>query len=198
MSFVISQRIGKKTLSGFYRKVETEGDHSRFLGAENGSQQVIKYTDTARVTQETTLARLYALDFDYLVGANQIQVYAKVSTLIASGPIPLGYVKIPQYSVEHGSALVDNGCTYEEVDSGTVRIKFISATAATYFSDFLFVIPHTASAAQAREKLTIRDQGDNVALEFEGDGDGALFKSPSGVKWLLRIDDSGNLVTENR
>lgn len=194
MGFIITQKIGNKTLSGFYRKIETEGDASRFISSENGLQELISFADA---TAESATNYLFELGFSYLVGANQLMVFASVSELTATNK-KLGYILIPQYSTQLVSGVNPAAVTYEEVSSTTVRIKFLNATVASSYLDFLFLVPHTATAAISREKMVVKDQGDNIAIELEGHGDGLLLQSPNGVKWLVRIDDSGNLVSEAR
>ena len=65
-------------------------------------------------------------------------------------------------------------------------------------TDVAFVIPHTTIPAELREKVSVRDQGSNAAVELQGKGDGILMRSGNGASFLLRVDDSGNLVTEAR
>ncbi len=198
MGFIVKQKIGNKTLTGFYKKVETEADASRFVGAENGQQELIQLDDDTKVEVETSgTSYLVSLGFSYLVGANQLMVLA--DPLIDVGATTAtGFSFVPNDDLA-GADTVTN-CTFEEVDATTVRLKFSTSTVASNCSSmyFLFMIPHTATPAVSREKLLVKDQGDNVAIELEGFGDGVLMTSPNGAKWLLRVDDSGNIVAEAR
>ena len=195
MSFVIKQSIGDQTLTGFYKKVETEGDSTRFSGVIPGSQVIIDIHDGNLVEAESTTTRLVTLPFSYLVGGNQLMVLAARVVSLPQGIT--GFVVVPQSDIETGIATAPT-VTYEEVDSVTVRIIFSTAADISFSNNFMFIIPHTATPSSARERIVVKDQGDNVSMELEGYGDGVLMRSPNGVKWLLRVDDSGNLVTESR
>ena len=186
MSFIINQRIGSRTLSGFYKKEDTEGNYSRFTSAEAGYQQVFT---SAQLTAETATSKLMPLAFSYAVGSRQIQVYVRYTSN------QTGYVTIPP---RDALAYQSSQLTYEEVDSQTVRLHGDFANSANSFTHVMVVMPHTATPSAIREKLKINDQGDNVAIDILGDGDGILLRSPNGNKWLLRVDDGGNLITEAR
>lgn len=190
MSFVSKRKIGTQTLSGFYTSAKTEGDASRFIGAETGYREVIHKDDAA---PEGSLTLLFTLSFNYLVGAEQLMVFAKPGYSLTTFGVP-GYVLIPKEGTETNASSV----TYEEVSSTVVRVKFSNSSIKASATDFLFLVPHTATPAVSREKLVVKDQGDNIAVELEGDGDGVLLKSPNGLRYLIRVDDSGNIVAEPR
>lgn len=183
MSFVVNQKIGSKTLSGFYRKVETEGDASRFVSVESGYQQYVAAADLVSEAPLDAGPWLVSLDFTYSVGSRQLLVCVAYSEsyfniLAPTDGFPSTLTSYPRY---------------EEVDQSTVRIL-----GSTKPARVLVIMPHTATPATSREKIVVNDQMDNTAIELVGDGDGVLMRSPNGSKWLLRIDDSGNLVTESR
>jgi hypothetical protein len=181
MSFIVSQTIGTRKLSGFYRKVDTEGAASRFQSQEAGYQEVFEVAD---LTVESATSYLITLSSSYIVGAHQLIVALRFTD-------QLGYLVLPPRDQD------TTGLSYEEVDSLTVRIYGVLG-GANDFTHAMVVIPHTATPAVNREKVVVRDQGDNTAIELEGHGDGVMVRSPNGSKWLIRVDDSGNLVTESR
>ena len=187
---IIPQRIGKTSLSNFYQKIVTDGDIDRFTGAAQGSREVVTFeTTNTDIFSEGNDNFLVTLHTPYLVGANQLLVFHSY----LNGDLA------PLFTTQE---IVDNGLpttlySFEEVDSYTARIKAPSITDRANHR-FLFLIPHTSAPISVREKIIVRDQGDNRAIEFEGDGDGLLMKSPNGAKWLIRVDDSGNLVSESR
>jgi len=195
MTFVSKRKIGTQTLSGFYTSVKTEGDASRFIGAETGYREIIHKNDSTPDGAPSSLSLLFTLSFNYLVGSEQLVVLAKPGHSLNTFGVA-GYVLIPKEGSEPTGSV--SLVTYEEVNSTTVRVKFSSSQIRDAATDFMFMVPHTATPAVSREKLLVKDQGDNIAVEMEGDGDGVLLKSPSGLKWLLRVDDSGNIVTEAR
>jgi hypothetical protein len=187
---IIPQRIGKSALPNFYQKLTTEGDIDRFTGAAQGSREIVSFELTnAAIFDEGSDNYLVTLATPYLVGTNQLWAFHNYQ----------GNALTPLFTSEEAIdySLPSSLYTFEEVDSYTVRIK---ATGITRSSDhrFLFLIPHTSVPISIREKIIVRDQGDNRAIEFEGAGDGLLMKSPNGAKFLLRIDDNGNFVAESR
>lgn len=181
MSFIVNHTIGQRKLSGFYRKTETEGAASRFQSQEAGSQEVFELTD---LEAESATSYLIRLSNTYIVGTSQLLV-------------ALRFENEPGYHLLPPRELDITGLSYEEVDSSTVRI-YGSLGGANEFTHAMVIIPHTATPAVNREKIVVRDQGDNTAIELEGHGDGVMVHSPNGSKWLIRVDDSGNLVTESR
>lgn len=181
MSFIVNQTIGNKKLSGFYKKVDTEGAASRFQSQESGHQEVFELAD---LESESATSYLIHLDTTYIVGAKQLIVGLRFDS-------QLGYLLLPMRELD------TTGLSYEEVDASTVRIYGVLG-GANDFTHAMVIIPHTATPAVNREKVVVRDQGDNTAIELEGHGDGVLVRSPNGSKWLIRVDDSGNLVTESR
>jgi hypothetical protein len=187
---IIPQRIGKAALPNFYQKLTTEGDIDRFTGAAQGSREIVTFeTGNTAIFDEGSGDYLVTLTVPYLVGTNQLWVFHSYQ---AEPLTPLfTSEEIADYSLP--STLY----SFEEVDSYTVRIKAAGITRSAD-NRFLFLIPHTSVPISIREKIIVRDQGDNRAIEFEGDGDGLLMKSPNGAKWLIRVDDSGNIVAESR
>ena len=220
MSYVTPQRSGTKVLKTYYTKVTTEGDVERFVGSEVGHRELITISDTAKVTAEADLTsgaitiprHLVTTNFSYVPASNQLMVFGRRVENTGEGlPAEAGFFLIPDRDVAEDLkewALVgtlnhsDQVLYYEEVSSNTVRIYNwgveISGNNAEWIEELLFLTPHTASTATVKERLTVKDQGDNQAINLEGPGDGVLMVSPNGSKYLLRIDDSGNLVVEPR
>lgn len=178
MAKVVNQRSGTNSLPNFFSKVNTDGDAHRFLGAEAGTQSV------QTVVLDSTGSAEVLLDFNYLVGVSQLRVYQELTVNAVSfwSPILL-------------EGLDASATVYFTEDSGT-RVTITGAANTT--QRFMFDVPHTSIPAELREKVMVRDQGDNDAIELLGNGDGIMFHSSSGFKFLVRMDDSGNLVTEAR
>lgn len=180
MSKVVNQRSGTNTLSNFFDKVNTAGDAHRFLGSETGAQEVQAFTLAVAEDIPVTLG------FNYLVGVKQLRVYQQLTINAVSfwSPVLLEGLN-PTATVE-----------YTET-SGT-EITLTGAGLGIGTHTFLFDVPHTSIPAELREKILVRDQGKNDAIELLGNGDGLLMRSGSGYRYLLRLDDSGNPVTEPR
>lgn len=191
-----------------FDRVVSEGDAARFLASEAGARQIVHLDDAtvlasgvARVTEESDLgAHRFELDFEYAVGIRQLLVFIP-DTYQYEVLDRLQFTALP--TVDERTIAV-NGWTgpssakfetwFEEVGSTTVRIYGLPDPPGVV----LFVMPHTALPAALRNRLVVRDQGDNIALELLGSGDGVLLRSPRGRKFLLRVDDNGALVTEPR
>lgn len=193
MSYVISQRIGSSKLAGFYTKIATEGDASRLVSSDTGYSEIQAQSDAVDEVLPSTKSLLYTLSFSYLVGAKQLMVFTHVAGQQA-------WLLVMEKSVAEQLSTYDVDTTlfFEEVDSTHVRLKNAHTNTGETNCDFLFMIPHTAIPSETREKITVKDQGNNEAIELEGYGDGVLLRSSNGSKWLIRVDDSGNLITESR
>lgn len=180
----------------------TEGDAIRFLGAENGHRELFHtgstaVTDdgTAKVTQETG-SHKFILDFEYIVSANQIEVWVPVDT---STPL---YLRVPSID-EKNSAETTTGFPgtpfdfdvyFEEIGSNSIRVYgLVNSTGVV-----LFTVPHTSIPAASRNRIVVEDQGDNKAIEFLGFGDGVVFRSPNGQRWLMRVGNEGAPILEAR
>ena len=176
MAQVVPQRSGTNTLANFFNKVNTDGDAIRILGAETGFQEVQSVDFTDGVAEVT-------LGFNSLVGVKQLRVSQRVAIGATSFWAPV----LPE-------DLALSGSTYYTEDSGNT----VTIYGPTTTTQFLFDVPHTSIPAELREKIVVRDQGNNDAIELLGNGDGILLRSGSGFKYLVRVDDSGSLVTEPR
>ena len=54
----------------------------------------------------------------------------------------------------------------------------------------MFFVPHTSTPAENSARVIILQQGDNVALEMLGEGDGIMLKAPNGRQGLLRLGNN--------
>lgn len=210
-------------IPGVFARVPSEGDASRFYGAETGKSQVISIYSTqsvrngvAQVTRGSDPLGVYTdfvLDFDYIVSASQLTVF--IGNYVSGNPetTKMTFSRIP--SIEERLAMIgmqktggasptyfveaDFPSFYEEQTSSSVRIYGADKDSATYQTGmYLFSVPHTSIPAAVRNKVIVQDQGDNEAAEFRGFGDGFAMRAPNGSKWLVRVDNSGVLVVEPR
>lgn len=184
-----------------FDKVPTEGDVTKFFGAENGHRQLIHTGDATvlsgglnRVVTETG-SHLFNLDFQYIVSANQLRVLIPVSTTEAT------FREIPSIDLKNQAATTQGfpsgllfNVYYEEVGSSSVRVYGLTAGTGVV----LFEVPHTSIPATTRYKVIVADQGSNQAVELLGLGDGVLFRSTDGRRWLVRVDSNGSIVSEPR
>ena len=190
-----------------FDRTPTEGDAARFVNAERGFRQMLHVGDlsqlpngTAIVTIEASLgAHLFQLDFEYVVGARQLQVFIPDTHQFETfGRVQ--FVKVP--TIDERNLMPNwtgpnenNLATYfEEIGSHTVRVYGVPTPPGMV----LFEVPHTSLPAAARNKIIVRDQGDNQAIELLGPGDGCVLRSPNGARWLVRVDDNGQLAVEPR
>lgn len=189
MGIIQPQRSGSQELAGFYDKVNTNADASRFVGSESGKREILPFS-AAEVEDGNYLFTLTT--FTYLTGLSQLQLYVRRNF----GPIN-GWVRILDAATAQQDPTFIEGDDlfpyYEEVSSSQVRVKNGGAL-ATAGSPLLFEIPQTSIPAEVREKVVVQDQGDNVAFEGLGNGDGILLRSVGGRKVLAQVDDSRNWV----
>lgn len=190
-----------------FDRTPTEGDAARFVNAERGFRQMLHVDDATQlpsgtpvVTVEAGLgAHLFQLEFDYIVGARQLQVFVPDTQQFAALN-RVQFVKVP--TIDEFNRMTDwtgpnenNLPTYfEEIGSSTVRIYGLPTPPGMV----LFEVPHTSLPAASRNKVIVEDQGDNQAIELRGNGDGVVLRSPNGARWLVRIDDNGQLAVEPR
>ena len=197
MSFVRQQRSGDTRLPNFFEKVTTEGDAASFAGAESGSRQLIRVVDSENLGSNSYR---FTLTAPYLVGAKQLIV---AYDLAATG---VGYAVILDRetmltdstfnsSTVQGGVFTTADLYYEEESNTTVVVHNLTAARLTDpHTTMLFAVPHTAVAASSSNKILVDNQGDNTAIELLGDGDGIIFRSPSGRRFVQRVDDSGNIT----
>lgn len=194
MAYVSQHRNATgNVVANVFNRVTTEGDSARFNSAEVGYSRLFVWADELGGTNDLGSYKDLATrddegsGFDYIVGAKQLQVWVGAGS-------PVVWAKAVR--VDDLNDLVENSLTtanfFEELGSSDVRV-YASAP-----SVILMEVPHTSLPATTREKVIVKDQGDNEAVELLGLGDGVVMHSPSGAKWLVRIDNSGALVVESR
>jgi hypothetical protein len=214
MSLIKPQRSGDVQIPGFFTKQDTEADIARFVGAESGYRQVVSSDDwvlTSVVGVQPTI-HLITFNFTYLVGANQLMVFTRVGTTIGPPAVQgQGFTallpRLEELVDMHGltagssaSALSDLLPYYQELSSNSILVYGMGNSLYTggLVSDILGLIPHTATPALSKERVTVKDQGDNEAVVLEGKGDGVLLTAPDGSRYLVRVNNNGNLVVEPR
>jgi hypothetical protein len=207
MAYVQTHRDSAGALvNDVFDRVTTEGDAGRFSTAERGYKYLVNIDDTGQTDDGTALvttesgAHLFQLPFDYIVGANQLIVQVPDPDYYASTNALL-YLTVPSADERNTAAAgwtgpdaVDFATYFEEVGPRTVRVYGLPNPTGVV----LFFVPNTSIPAASRDKVIVDDQGDNQAIELRGDGDGILLRSPGGAKFLVRVDDSGALVSEPR
>lgn len=200
MPQVLPMKVDGAVVRGVYQKISTEGDAYRFVTAEAGVAQIIYKNDPVRVTAGSGGAvtwRDFVLDAPYLVGVNQLEVFLLSNTNGLMNRIP-NKLSLDQGRAAQGtnwpSGLLDPAtasiCSFEELTYNTVRVYNMPAAG---FDTVLFSIPHTSLPGALRERVQIKRQGDRVAIELLGDGDGIVLRSEGGKKGILRVDDELNL-----
>lgn len=183
MSFVTNHRVDDRIVTNFYEKQSTEGAASNFTSEAPGERVLLRRSDAVLDMETGTLT--FTLPFSFLLKQNQLEVLH----LPQGGE---GFVRLldeDTYSADEILAANDD-VYYQEIDSTTVRIF----NPASLTGDlFLFNVPFTSLPADLRERVTVKNQGDNIALEMLGAGDGILMTSRQGKRFLIQIDEGGNL-----
>jgi len=197
-----------ETVVNVFDRVATEGDAIRFLSAENGHRELISVRDTTvssagipKVSKDG-LSYTFQLDFDYIVGSNQLDVHVPSGSAYSASPGYIEWVRVSSIDERNltaqpgwlGPSASNFSVYFEETSSNSVKVYGITDPPGIV----LFSVPHTSTPAALRGKVIILDQGDQVALELRGEGDGVLLKAPNGSKYLLRVDNSGTLTVEPR
>lgn len=187
MSHIIPQRINQNAVPGFYKKVSTAGDASRFVSAETGKRQ-IQVAANAATVDIANKKYLFSLGFNYIVGAKQLQVFLQVDgslgTWVMVNDKALAESQDPNYA---SSTTV----FFEEVTENSVRVTNLPSSSLAV----MFVIPHTATPAETREKLIVNEQGDNVGIDLKGRNDGVRFRAVDNSVHILRVAPDGTLFT---
>jgi len=193
MSFVI-QRKGTAGRS-FYRD-RSNVEQLQFVSATSGDAHVFENTavvadQTARgisVVGATTID--VRLPFAYFLGLKQLGVYLFDFSTGELVPL-LRRADYPPVGPLVDTALGGAARTYDELSSRDVRI-YNTTPGDIFWVGFV----HTAAPATLREKILVANQADNIGMEFEGAGDGLVFKSPDGERHRLLINNGGNVSTE--
>jgi len=194
MPIIQQVKVDNEAISGFYQKIPTEGDLHRFASAEAGKAQFVSLADSSgRIVVGSGYLDV-TLDFRYLVGVKQLQVY-QVGTTSGYGQIVPNAQDVSIARNKTGSNFpigfdLSNPSFhfFDEVSPDVVRLYNFATTDVV-----LFMVPHTATPAAISNRQIIDNQGDNIAVELLGDGDGILLRSPNGRRALLRLTDNLNL-----
>lgn len=213
MSKIKQVRKDGVPVQGLFQKTNTGGDAYRFVGAETGYAQIIHVDDDTvlpdgrdRVTSgpawpapnNTPRYIDFVLAFKYLVGRRQMMVrQVGIPTGFMRGILSrealeqarqnwAGWTNPPYDTILDPSG--EDVRTFEELSEDVVRIYNPGSDKV-----FAFVVPHTSLQAVSRTRITIDNQGDNQAVVLLGEGDGIVFKSPSGRQGILRMNDALSL-----
>jgi hypothetical protein len=210
MSKIVQVRKDGSPVQGLFRKVNTEGDAYRFVGAETGQAQIIHVDDDTVLSDGRSRVESgpawptpngtpkyidFVLKFKYLVGKNQLMVN-QIS-------IPSGFMRgiLSREALEQArqdwagwtnppyDTILDPAGedvrTFEEMADDVVRVYNPGQDKI-----FAFIVPHTSLQAVSRTRITVDNQGDNRAVVLLGEGDGIVFTSPNGRKGILRMNNA--------
>jgi len=195
MPFARQVTVDGEPVNGLYEKIPTEGDIHRFASAETGKEQIVGLADTSgNLTWGTDYVDVI-LDFNYLMGVKQLEV-----TVV--DPVTGEMVAIPSLA-SINTALTRSGANFpstfdpsetallyfDEVDTDVVRVYHVNSSQIIRFR-----VPHTSTPAETSQKVIVLRQGDQVAVEMLGEGDGVLFVAPNGRRGLLRMDNNLKLT----
>jgi len=219
MARVTQVKKNGQAVVGLYKKLRSEGDAYRFVGAEAGNCQIIHINDDTvfsdgrrRVTlgpnhtppNNTPQYIEFVLKFAYFVGKNQLMVgllegvpSGRVTPLLSRTAIDLARLEWADWQNPPYDVDLDPTDQYtvhfQEILKDTVRVVNPGTTRV-----FSFQIPHTSLQAVSRGRVLVDNQGDNAAVELLGNGDGILLKSRGGRRGLLRIDETLQIGVDPR
>ena len=203
MSFVRKMRVDDRVVTGYFEKVPTEAD-SVSLTAEQGGQRWVTPWGSGSLNSTGTELTI-DLPFNYLLNKNQLEVYWQTTTSTDNRV----YGRILDQQTAESLATFDPllDVYYEEVSSSRVILHNIGKLQPQPFfngdpalpgpganNTLLFSVPHTAAPATNTNRLIVDNQGDNVAVELLGAGDGIMFTTRTGKKILLRPDDGEGII----
>ena len=179
------------TVEGAYRKVSTEGDVFRVAAAESGKRMLISGQDSSgRIAWGMGFADV-TLDFIYLVGVNELDV-AVVDPVTGLGRSIVNKAALDVAVARPGAAIPSsmnpaNAAfkAFAEVSPDVVRIYNLQASAVVMAS-----VPHTATPPSLSARVSVQRQGDNIAVNLLGEGDGVLMKAPNGRTALVRLENN--------
>lgn len=195
MPFARQVTVDGEPVLGLFEKIPTEGDIHRFASAETGKSQIVGLGDTSGILTWGSDYVDVQLDFNYLMGVKQLEVgivdavTGKIEAIPSLTTINTAIVRsgsnFPS-SFDPGNAAL---LYFDEVDTDVVRVYHVSS------SDIIRLrVPHTSTPAETSQKVIVLRQGDQVAVEFLGEGDGVLLKAPNGRRGLLRMDNNLKLT----
>ncbi len=195
MPFAKQVTVDGEAVNGLFEKVSTEGDVHRFASAETGKSQIVGLADVSGNLSWGADYVDVTLDFNYLMGVKQLEVELVNAV---TGKLEA----IPSLATIH-AALTRSGANFppsfdpseaallyfDEVDTDVVRVYHVSSSYIVRFR-----VPHTSTPAEMSQKVIVLRQGDQVAVELLGEGDGVLLRAPNGSRGLLRMDNNLKLT----
>jgi hypothetical protein len=195
MPFARQVTVDGEAVPGLFEKIPTEGDIHRFASAETGKSQIVGLSDTSGILTWGSDFVDVQLDFNFLMGVKQLEVgivdpvTGKIEAIPSLTTINDAIVRsgsnFPSTFDPSEAALL----YFDEVDTDVVRVYHVSS------SDIIrFRVPHTSTPAETSQKVIVLRQGDQVAVELLGEGDGVLLKAPNGRRGLLRMDNNLKLT----
>jgi hypothetical protein len=202
MSQVKQVTLDGTPIAGLFEKVRTEGDEARFVSSETGHSQIIHRDDSGRVQAYLSATPPYyefTLAFRYIVGKKQLRVgvidytnghtsYLLSLTDIQAARTDSGWPVSPVPDLD-----VNTIQHFAEVSDSVVRVYNLGTDKLLWFN-----VPHTSLPAASRNRIIVNEQGDGIAEEYLGDGNGLLLRSRDGTKGLVTIDDELNLRVDPR
>lgn len=161
-------------ITGLFEKKATEADIVRFSAQDPGKSVMYTYTEW------NTLGGTLTLPYNYQVGNRQLNV-----NLVR----PDGTTRILVEKQDWAAKGVPTPTKYfEEVSSNVVNVFGVDSL------DYVeCVIPHTATPGQFSSKVVIGSQNSGQAIDLEGPGDGIVFTSTNGSRYLVNMSDNGIL-----
>lgn len=202
MPQIKQETLNGVAVPGLFKKSSTEGDQYRFVDSETGHRQIIHRDDATSVSaylSGTPPYYAFDLDFRYIVGKKQLMVgivnptTGYVQMMMNFADIELaksraGWPAVPSPDIDTNTIFF-----YSEESDHIVRVYNMGTEKLVQFS-----VPHTSLPAASRSRIIVNAQGDGVAEEFLGDGDGIILRSRNGNKGLLTIDDELNIGVDPR
>jgi len=187
--------VDGEPVPGLFEKIPTEGDIHRFASAETGKEQIIGLADTSGILSWSADYVEVTLDFNYLMGVKQLEVavvdpntgemVAIPSLTTINDALTRAGAAFPSSFNPSNAALL----YFDEVDTDVVRVYHVNSSQIIRFR-----VPHTSTPAERTDRVIVLRQGDQVAVELLGEGDGFLFTAPNGRRGLLSIDNNLKLT----
>lgn len=197
MSFVVPHRVNDVVVENFYEKQRTQGDAAEFTAEAPGRQYLVGRGDGD--INASTGALEFELPFSYLVNQNQLMVFWELTDTNVS-PIPYkGWGLILSLETIEQLPTFNSQVDPYYVELSANRVAIYNAASLSPISNdnsFAFIVPHTALPGSVRNRLIVENQGDNVGIELQGDGDGIALRSPEGKTFLIRVNEAGMITSE--
>lgn len=197
MSFIVKRR--QTALPSFYRD-RTNAEQVRFISATAGDSYIFENTADAaeRTYRGITASGVNQIDvllpFNFFLGLKHINLYL-IDPATGSMTKILRKLDYPQAGAGAGfyvgTALGGAALTFDEISSKEIRIY------NTFAGDVFEVgFGHTAAPATLRNRVTIDNDSENIAMELLGNGDGLVMRSPDGARHRVVVNNGGNVGTE--